>query len=700
MDRLRRIVGRFALIWLIEALSLAVMTALIPTISFTSTAFASDFVIALAAALVLGVVNVSVRPVLLYLTLPLNRLTVGASTLLINALTLMLTSWLLPQLRIADFGAAVLGAIVLTAVNTLFTSLFRVDEEDSFFQRVVESLSKRQRLSGTSEPGRGLVMLEIDGLSYERLKLAVDRGFMPTVRQLLSKDHTLALCECGLPSQTSACQAGILYGDNFDIPAFRWYEKERSRMIVSNHFADAAELNARFADGHGLLRGGSSINNLMAGDAEKTILTMSTLNTRDANAQRYRAEDMYLFWLHPYFFTRSLILSLADIVVELWQGLWQRVRNVQPRINRLAEGYPILRAITNVFLRDLSTYLVVLDVIRGVPAIYTTYVGYDEVAHHAGPDTLDALRTLRGLDRVIRRVRHTIEHKAPRSYDLIILSDHGQSFGATFKQRHGQSLAGFVNAQTAPEVNVAEVRVPRLGTGYAAALVAELQNVEDRKFGRRTGRAAMRGARRALERNLKRPEALSAAVTAPVVVCVSGNLANVYFNIERGKVNLNKLNEAYPGVVDALVGHRGIGFVVTYDDDGTPIVLGRGGARDLRTGIVTGTDPLLPFGDIDLRARQLLRLAEFPHAGDLIVNSAVDDNGQVAAFEELVGSHGGLGGQQTHAFMVHPRDMRLTPTTNSMDVFALLDGRRRAQLAEPEHVAPAALDVRSVEVES
>jgi hypothetical protein len=101
------------------------------------------------------------------------------------------------------------------------------------------------------------------------------------------------------------------------------------------------------------------------------------------------------------------------------------------------------------------------------------------------------------------------------------------------------------------------------------------------------------------------------------------------------------------------------------------------------TGIVTGVDPLQPYARPDLCAQQLLRVAQFPHAGDLIIVSTLYPAEQVAAFEELVGSHGGLGGEQTTAFLVHPADMHMPETTNSTGVFPVLNARR-GQLDERE----------------
>ena len=81
------------------------------------------------------------------------------------------------------------------------------------------------------------------------------------------------------------------------------------------------------------------------------------------------------------------------------------------------------------------------------------------------------------------------------------------------------------------------------------------------------------------------------------------------------------------------------------------------------------------------------RLAGFPHNGDLTVFSTVYSDGTVAAMEELIGSHGGMGGVQTDAFLFHPGDMPVRETTNSVDVFQILDARRR----EPVAPKPAAL---------
>ena len=218
-----------------------------------------------------------------------------------------------------------------------------------------------------------------------------------------------------------------MFGDNYDIPAFRWYDKDQQKLYVSG--ADAAELNARYAKGNGLMRGGSSINNMLNGDAEKSMLTMADLFEAGDEEKKRRAEDIYLLMLNPYFLTRTIVFFLVDVVRELWEGWQQKRQDVQPRLNRLAHGYPFVRAATTVLMRDIC----------GQPR---------HPGHHArrALDLRHLARLRRGgapfrpldqrrlrrwprYDQVIARVRRVIKEKAPRPYDLIILSDHGQSFG-------------------------------------------------------------------------------------------------------------------------------------------------------------------------------------------------------------------------------------------------------------------------------
>ncbi len=701
MSRLSRITKaflRFITLWIVDGLSLLITAVIFPGFTFTSTNSSGPVLMeAFAAAFLLSIVNLLIRPLVLLLARPLGFIAVFVLGFLVNAAALLITAYLLPVFEVGGWLSAIVGGLVFAAINIILTGILDVNDEGSFYQGLIERLAKKQSYADIDPEKRGLVMLEIDGLSYHHMKKAIADGRLPTLTRLMKKQgYQLTRVDCGIPSQTSACQAGIMFGDNSDIPAFRWYDKDQQKLYVSG--SDASELNGRYAKGNGLMRGGSSINNMLNGDAEKSLLTLAGLFDAADDEKKKRAEDVYLLMLNPYFLTRTIVLFLVDAAREVWEGRQQRRKDVQPRLNRMAHGYPFVRAATTVFMRDIAANLAELDIIRGAPSIYVTWPGYDEVAHHSGPWTNDAFKVLATYDSVIARVLKTIQEKAPRPYDLIILSDHGQSFGPTFKQRYGLSLKAFIEQQLPQGTTVSQSMGGDTGVTSLTAVSGELENIQQSGVGSAGGRAIAKRGQKALDKSAKKQEEKAGdpghEQPAQVTAYGSGNLAQVYFDLYPRKITLNELDDAYPGMVPALVDHPGIGIVCGYAEDGTPVVLGKQGQRNLDTGAVTGIDPLLPYApagvnahghaDLDTRIWQIKRVMDFPHAGDLMVISMVYADGTVAALEELIGNHGGLGGEQTDAFLFHPADMAVPPTRNSIDVFHILNGRREQLVVEED----------------
>jgi hypothetical protein len=210
------------------------------------------------------------------------------------------------------------------------------------------------------------------------------------------------------------------------------------------------------------------------------------------------------------------------------------------------------------------------------------------------------------------------------------------------------------------------------------AMAAELDNIQEQGMGGVIGKAAAEQMQELAEEaaeELHEHENEGLKDAADVTFCGSGNLAQVYFHAFPHRATLDELNRVYPALIGALVRHEGVGVVVVADD-GAPLALGPRGARNLHTGDVSGEDPLAAYGDVELRAWQVRRVADYPCAGDLTIISAVYPDNTVAALEELIGVHGGLGGEQTDSFLLHPPDMVVTPTRSSTDVFGLLNARR------------------------
>ncbi len=258
----------------------------------------------------------------------------------------------------------------------------------------------------------------------------------------------------------------------------------------------------------------------------------------------------------------------------------------------MAGLYPFLRAFATVITRDVTTQTLIGDLYAGRSVMYADFVGYDEVAHHSGPERYDALDTLRRLDRDLGRLERAAAN-APRPYRFVVLSDHGQSQGSTFEDRYGCSLGELVRAamQEGAVTEIGSARVAgQESWGYAGAAAADVTSEDSR-----VGRALQRALRDRRETGPRR--ALPAAGTVPgeAVVLASGNLGLVYLTERPGRLSLEEIGERYPRLIPALIAHPGVGFILVRSDEDGPVVIARDGLQVLRTQTVVGSDPLEPF---------------------------------------------------------------------------------------------------------
>ena len=466
--------------------------------------------------------------------------------------------------------------------------------------------------------------------------------------------HGLARWETDWSSQTGACQAGLLHGNNHDIPAFRWWEKERNAALVTNHPRDAAELERRHSDGRGLLFcDGSSRANIVSGDAPHSLLTMSTVLRRDRPGRI--GQDYFAYFANPYNVTRTLVLVMAEVISELWSAARQRRRDVQPRIHR-GFGYALVRAWATIIQRDLQVYSVIGDMYAARPVVYTTFLAYDEVAHHSGIERAETLAVLRQVDRQIGRIAIAAQ-TAPRLYRLVVLSDHGQSQGATFLDRYGITLEQFVRDTIQRPAVGSEESPSSEALAFLGASVTEASAGATRssRIVRKLSRAHSRNGDEQLDvRKAQRGD----QAPPEVVVMASGCLGHISFPRETGRVSLEWIERRHPRLIAALREHPGVGFMLVRSEERGATVIGANGICFLDEDRVEGEDPLLPFGP--RAARHVLRTDGFPHCPDIVVNSTYwRDCDEVAAFEQLVGSHGGLGGAQSFPFLLHPVDLEL-----------------------------------------
>lgn len=616
---LRQVFGRTVATTLVLAVALGVTSWLLDGFDIAEPRNAAF------AGLVVGLIDALVWPALAVVLVPLSVYTLGLASLAVNALLIYVVLDELPGVRLDGAWSAFAVTVVMTLVATAVSSALALDDDSWFDQRMARRARRRRATTVTDVPG--VVFVQIDGLGEPVLRVALASGDVPTLRRWVDDGaHRVARWQTEWSSQTGVSQCGILHGSTVDMPAFRWLDKATGELTVSNHPRSALAIERSHSDGNGLLaHNGSSYCNLFTGDAERAVLTMSVAGRRKEG--RFGAGYRQYF-SRPSNAVRTLNSTVAELVRERRAARDQVRRDVQPRVSRNWR-YAFLRAFTTIISRDVCVNGVLNDMAEGRDAIYVDFLGFDEVSHHSGPMRTDALGVLRDIDRQIARFERATDW-APRPYRIVVLSDHGQTQGAAFADRYGESLVELV------------------GRLCGSVVDADRDSAE----GRTESSAWLRSARHD-ERELEVSD------SAPTVLA-SGNLGLVYLPVGDRRLTREEIDEHAPGLVPGLVAHPGIGFVMVQTTDLGPVVIGASGRRVLDTGEVEGDDPLAPFGPEAVA--MVARVAHYATAGDVMVNSMYDvERDEVAAFEHQVGSHGGLGGAQSRPFVLFPSDLSEPP---------------------------------------
>ncbi|MCE0765305.1 phage holin family protein [Pseudonocardia kujensis] len=614
---------------------------------------------AFVVAAVMAVVDALVRPGLRALARRVGAVTALLLGVIVQVAVVELALLAVPSASVASLGDAVATLVVVAVVAVVTRWLLGATDNTYLVADLIRRGERRRRRTPHAgvDAGAapvGVVVVQVDGLPFPLLQHGIVSGVLPTLaRWVRSGDHDAVRWWARVPSTTPASQAALLHGTNDGIPAFRWYEKDTGRLLVANRPADAAEVEERLSDGRGLLaEGGVSVSNIFSGDAPIAFMTMSRITGRGGLGP---GGGYIRFFASPFVFPQALVRTLGEMLKEIHQSRRQRLRGIEPRVRRRG-AYVALRGLTNVLLRDLNVALVAEHMIAGAPVIFVDLVDYDEIAHHAGVARPEALAALAGVDGVLGTLER-VAAAAPRAYRFVVLSDHGQSQGPTFRQLTGRGLEAAVRehtaaAGTATLVDTGDVEV----WGPANAMLAEVLS-SVRPGARRSGARQGPGGTGVVVGPQRRAPDGAPGERPELVVVGSGNVGLVWFPGLPGRVPIEELDRRFPGLVPGLLAEPGVAFLVV-DSARGPLVVGPDGVRVLLEDVVEGRDPLAAFGP--RAAADLARVAVMGSCPDLYVHSTVDPRtDEVHAFEELVGCHGGLGGWQNDAVLVHPADWPL-----------------------------------------
>ncbi|MGY5035222.1 alkaline phosphatase family protein [Streptomyces sp. 900116325] len=635
---------RVIVVWAVSTLTMLALAGILPDFQLQSDNGDSITRIAFTAAWgagAFGLLSALVWPALVRALLIVPAFVLGMLVFFLNGSLLLVALRLTPDGRgAANPETAVVVAAVMSAVASASSTALAVRDDNAYRRRLSRLADRRRRRTGRGrgvDTGRGeppgTVFIQLDGVGHDVLARAAADGLMPTVAHWLGdgSSHRLTPWRTDWSSQTGASQLGILHGSNYDIPAFRWYEKETGDVMVSSRPASALELQRRAIvrthDGGLLTLDGASRGNLFSGGADQLALVLS-MAARRGKGRRSRA-GYFAYFSDPANAVRTALSFVAEVVREIVQSTRARLRKDTPRIKR-GGLYPFIRAFATVVERDVVVAAVIGDMFAGRTAVYADLVAYDEVAHHSGPHSRDAEKVLARLDRSLALIVKVAEH-TPRTYRIVLLSDHGQSPGETFAGVYGLTLKDLVRAGCG-------LPVPRRAQHTKSASEA---------------RDAVRIA---LHRPVEERAMEHAGPPSDPIVLASGNLGLISFPDIDGRAAREQLDRRHPALLRTLADHPGIGFLLVRSERHGSVLLGRGGAEIPVSELKDGEGLLAPFGPG--AAAAVRRTDTFPHVADVMVNSMYEpDTGCVHAFEEQIGSHGGLGGRQSRPFLLWPRSM-------------------------------------------
>jgi uncharacterized membrane protein YvlD (DUF360 family) len=636
-----------------------VITLVVATISFIATAallprMTIDRPIdAVIAVIFMALFNAIVRPVVLALAAPVSLILVGILVLILQVVAFLVVAQFAPGVHVDAFGTALIGSFIYAIISTILTAILGIDSSGSYYGVLVQRLMINRSTGHSDKPG--LVIIQIDGLAHPILAARMRAGSVNTMAGLVRDgSHKLSRWEAILPSMTSGSQAGILHGNNDGIPAFRWYERDRKHLMASSNPVDATLIASRISNGEGLLsNNGASICNLLTGDATRSYLTTAAIKAEGGGIGDSQAFNSFFF--SPSGYMRSLTLFLGEFIKELTQARRTRRAGIKPQMHR-GMKYAGMRAASNVLLRDVNTSLIIEEMYRGTNVIYADFTDYDELAHHCGPERVESFEALDGVDQAIATLIKATD-EAPRPYKFIVLSDHGQSLGETFLQRYGVSLGEFVRSQMSGRATLIQTKTKAEGSVFVNSFLSEITN--SRGVGPAVARAAFASKTTDGVVDLDADdEPPPVADASSIAVVGSGNLGLVWFTGHDHRLTVEELEALHPGLVAAAAAHPGVGLLMVRSKEFGAVVFGPKGTRFLDQDKVEGEDPTTLFGPHTIMS--LKREDAMTHAPDLLLLSQYDPElGEVAAFEELIGSHGGLGGPQTEPFILHPAEWTL-----------------------------------------
>jgi hypothetical protein len=445
----------------------------------------------------------------------------------------------------------------------------------------------------------GLVVVHVDGLGADSFEQALREGYMPFTKHLIeTEDYQLHRYRSGIPSTTPFVQAGILYGDNSEIPSFRWWDRDARVVVAFGPGSSFDKVADKYFNGcHPLTQDGACIAACYPAGAAETF-GIAYQDRSYSRAGRFRSAWSVVV---PYL---ANPLNLGDLLLHGAESIAQTTRTyMEDRLSgrKPAAAYVMNDAAEEMFVHHLTRFAVVRAMRKRYSPIYGGFYAFDETGHAFGPDHKFSLGILKHVDDTIKRIAEARQGR----YELIVLSDHGQ-------------------IDTVPFHQIGEAAFGELVTGFLPGY--HVQEVKGKAFGPDKDKAI-----------------------GHVTMTNSGGLSHLYFIDRPKRFRYSELTAQFPSLAKSIAAVDGVALVMARDGQEDVFLAG---GQEYRGDAIKQV--LAQFDDPDILLSQLSRLNSFERSGDLVIFGAFKEGKQVN-FENQAGGHGSIGGEQAHPFVLAKR---------------------------------------------
>lgn len=455
-----------------------------------------------------------------------------------------------------------------------------------------------------------LLIVHLDGLSYKRLIKGINDGHMPTIKKLIKKKgYSPVRYRTGIPPTTPFAQAGILYGDNNNIPSFTWFDKTTGVVVRFGSLSSFKKVAHKYFKGLvPLTELGATIAACYPAGALETFALSYNDSKSQTTTRKYARLSVMRRWVsNPLHIVNWLIYSLILLLAYAARAIKSKAWG-----DEVAHKYFLTYLAQEIFLHHMTRFATVQAMKVGYPSIYAAFYAYDDAAHAFGPNHSFCNKMLRQIDNTLKYIIKNIPDKEP--YELLVLSDHGQIPSIPFVKKRGKTL-GEIISDWYPTYDISET------PGNHISPRDQMQDGE-------------------------------------IIITYSGGLAHIYFRHIQGRATLSNIQENFPDLLAKLIKLSEIECLLIKDYEKDLLI-----TKDKTYNLNKKNDRSLlkylsKFDEPEIVRKQLLRFNSFESAGDLVVFGKFSKGVQIN-FENQWGGHGAMGGDQMHPFLLIKKEWKM-----------------------------------------